>query len=198
MKPKRGHGHIIGTPGGSLGDSPSWAANEGVAAAGRKGELATASILDRFARPGGPTVLHDLAMPATGNTANIDHILVSGQDVYIFDSKTWAPAFYWTFRRRTRRGFQRFENADGKGIADTATMKKARQAIFGYLPEGVRVHRPVVVVWSSRTGRASVWLYRPCAAVAITGRQLMAYGRIAFPRAPADPEIVDLLARLVR
>ena len=62
---------------------------------GRRAELRTAQVLDRLAsQPGGPTVLHDLAIPIPNISANIDHVVVSGRRVLIVDSKGWRPARY--------------------------------------------------------------------------------------------------------
>jgi hypothetical protein len=49
--------NTIGIPGGGLVGA-RWAASEEVAAIGRRGELLTAGVLDRLARPDGPTVMH--------------------------------------------------------------------------------------------------------------------------------------------
>lgn len=174
-----------------------WAANPEAAAAGRKGEIATAAVLNRFASAYGPTVLHDLRMPRRGSSANIDHILVSGRDVYIFDSKFWRPAVYWSLGC-TRRGLVRFTTPDGRDLGAGKTLDTARQSVWKYLPHGVRVHRPVTVVWPSSRGALSVLLYRPKSSVAITGGQLPLYGKVFFPRAPADQEVVGLLAELLR
>lgn len=191
--------YILGHPGGSLLNAGSWAASAAVAAAGRKGELATANVLDKFAAASGPTVIHDIQVPKIGSNANIDHILVSGKEVFVLDSKWWAPHLYWTARSRTRRGVRPFLSATGKPIADSQTLSVIRFALSAYLQHDARVHRPVVVVWpSSNRSVLSVRLYRPVGAIAITGRQLSAYGRLVFPRAPADQAIVDRLARLLR
>ena len=98
--------NVIGIPGGGLVDA-SWAANEEVAEIGRRGELLTAAVLDRLARPDGPTVLHDLLLPAaSGVRVNVDHVVVSGRRVVLVDSKCWQPGRYWTALGRTRRGLK--------------------------------------------------------------------------------------------
>jgi hypothetical protein len=118
---------VFGHAGGSLVGA-SWAANDAVARVGRRAELQSAVVLDRLAsRPDGPTVLHDLAIPIPGISANIDHVVVSGQRVLIIDSKGWKPARYWSVGGATFRGFRRFEHAK------TRTLGMAHQALTGYL-----------------------------------------------------------------
>src|SRR5690606_3467832 len=116
-------GRVVGRAGFGLavGDV-SWAANDQVAAVGAAGEERTAIELGRIAaRPGGPTVLHDLAIPIPGFTANIDHALVFGHRVVLIDTKKWKPGFYWTVAGRTRRGLEAVPHADRK------TMVMARE-----------------------------------------------------------------------
>src|SRR6478672_7609808 len=134
---------VVGHAGGSLVDA-TWAANKAVARVGRRAELRTAEVLDRLAkRSDGPTVLHDLAIPIPGITANIDHVVVSGRRVLIIDSKGWKPARYWSLGSAAFRGFRRFQHAT------TRTPRMAHQSLTGYLRgRGVkaRLVTPVVAV----------------------------------------------------
>lgn len=191
---------IIGDPGGGLNNA-TWAANEAVAAVGKKGEVATAEILNRLASKDGPTVMHDLMVPLQGITANIDHVVVAGRHVWLIDSKQWRPAFYWTFRGRTRRGTERFESAAGKSIADSQTMSLAHRSISAYLyGQGIKaqVHTPYVVVWpSSASKRLSVFFYRPRGAKAMTGPQFRWRSRYIVGHMKAHPAIVRSLRHLV-
>ncbi|MGL5827763.1 MAG: nuclease-related domain-containing protein [Nocardioides sp.] len=190
---------MIGRAGTGLDDA-AWAVNAEVAAIGKEGELATARALDAYAEADrGPTVLHDLRIPISGFTANIDHVVVAGSKVYLIDSKVWRPAIYWTFGGKTRRGWSRFEPADKK------TMEMAREHIDRFLAEhGVvaRFATPLLVVWPSSTrGSMSVGWYRPRGARAVTGVGFSGYARKRFSAdvfsKSADPRIVQALSKLV-
>ena len=181
--------------GGSLVGA-SWAANDAVARVGRRAELQTAEVLELLAgRPIGPTVLHDLAIPIPGITANIGHVVVSGRRVLIIDSKGWKPARYWSLGGATFRGFRRFEHAK------TGTPRMAHQALTGYLRgRGVkaRLVTPVVAVWSSSSGgRISVTLLGMDGCRPVRGKRLTRAVRRSVGLHPADPEVVAALARLV-
>lgn len=186
---------VIGTPAASLRADASWARNETVAAMGMRGEQLTAAVLDRFACRGGPTVAHDLRMPIVGSSANIDHALVTGRDVWLLDAKLWLPGVYWTWHGQTRRGGMKIPHADG------SVMSTSAKAIAQYLSRlGVKanVRPPLIVVWPSRKGsRASVLLYRPKDAIAVSGPSLRSKGRRLFSGAPADQRIVSALAGLL-
>lgn len=117
------HGRAIAAPGAGLAGSPLWAANASIARIGRQGELRTAALIDAAARRYGFTVLHDLRVPIPGFSANADHIVVSGRQVLLLDTKVWRPGFYWTFDGASFRGFSRFAPADKK------TMKLAQHVL---------------------------------------------------------------------
>ncbi|MGC0252605.1 nuclease-related domain-containing protein [Pseudactinotalea sp. Z1748] len=143
-------GRVIGQAGHGLAQDVSWAVSQGAADAGAKGEARTAQVLNALAaRPGGPTVLHDLAIPIPGFTANIDHALVYGKRVLLIDSKWWRPGFYWTLTGRTFRGTERF------AAADKQTMAMATQRLSTFLSERgaphVALDTPVVLIWPSRS-----------------------------------------------
>lgn len=111
-------GRVYGTAGGSLqSDSTEWATNADVVRIGSAGELKTAAVLEDFATsPEGVIVLHDLQVRWRKYRFNVDHLIISGRTLYILDSKTWAPGFYWTFRGHTRRGLKHIPHADKKSL----------------------------------------------------------------------------------
>lgn len=202
MSPARSYG----VAGGGLTNA-TWARNAAVAKIGQAGEQRTAVMLDRFARQaGGVTVLHDLRIPIPNITANIDHVVVSGQMVHIIDSKVWKPARYWTFHGKTRRGWSRFEPAEKK------TMTLALDGLHAYLSKvGVRASFavPVLAVWpsSNRSPLHVNWLKVPDAR-SMTGDQFERYAKRQFAASsrfgigggggkPADPAVVHALASLL-
>ena len=199
-------GRIHGVAGGGLTDA-TWAANAEVAKIGKAGEVKTAQMLNRFAtHDSGVTVMHDLRIPIPGFTANVDHVVVSGEDIHIIDAKVWKPARYWTFAGKTRRGWQRFEPAEKK------TMAMAVDALGRFLDgRGIRatIQVPTVVVWPSSTSRPLNvrWLRIP-AARAMTGERFIRYADKRFAPSgafgigggdgkPADPAVVAALAELL-
>lgn len=182
---------IYGTPGQSL--DGRFQAKAGALLAGRAGELATAAVLRRFeaAHPE-VAVLHSLRVPAAKMKADIDHVVVAGRRVWVFDSKCWAPGFYWSVGGLAMRGFSRAPYAKRR------TMAAAVRVLQGYLGASAAVEVPIVVVWpSSEARRASVWAWKPTEARPITGERFAAVvGRIVKP-APADPGVVGALAQLL-
>lgn len=198
------NGRILGQAGGGLTNA-TWAANADVARVGAAGERRTAELLNRFAsHADGVTVMHDLHIPQPGFTANIDHLVVSGQTVHIIDAKVWKPARYWTLGGKTRRGWKRFPHADKQ------TMGMARDALGRYLTgRGIAANfaEPVVVVWPS-SSRASLnvrWLRVPGART-MTGDAFVRYADKTFAPSrllgrgsgsTADPNIVAALANLL-
>jgi hypothetical protein len=142
--------------------------------------------------------MHDLRIPIPGFTANIDHVVVRGREVFIIDAKVWRPAAYWTFRGRTRRGWSRFEPAEKQ------TMRMAHERVSGYLTQrGIKadVRRPlVVVVPSSRQSNMSLrWPRAPGATAMHVDKFESWVTRQLRPRrrTPADPRIVQALADLL-
>lgn len=189
-------GEVIGRAAYGLEGDVSWAAGLGQARAGAEGERRTAEVLNRLAAtPGGPTVLHDLAIPIPGFSANIDHVVVSGATVVIVDSKRWLPGFYWTWQGATRRGLSRTPHVDKQ------TMAMARQHLDTYVasrcPVRVTLPPPVVLVWPSRaTPKMRLW------AASMPGARL----RLARPglrqlarahHRSANPQVVQALVPLV-
>ncbi len=88
-------GHTYGTAAGSLDSAHAVFGSSSANQVGAAGERRTAALLDRVAAAeNGPTVLHDLRIP--GARANLDHVVVSGADVWLLDTKVWRPGFYMT------------------------------------------------------------------------------------------------------
>ena len=129
---------VHGTAGAGLVDA-TWAANPTVARIGRDGEIRTARLLNDH-RPFNTAVLHDLAVPAAGYTANIDHAVVSGNRVLLIDTKAWRSGRYWTLLGVTRRGWRRFDHAGTRAPA------MARDRIARMLAGLPQQQRAVVVL----------------------------------------------------
>ncbi|WP_194165014.1 nuclease-related domain-containing protein [Pseudactinotalea sp. HY160] len=191
-------GEVIGEAAFGLEHDSSWAANAEVAAAGARGERRTAKALGELAaRPGGPAVLHDVAIPIPGFTANIDHVLVSGRTVVLLDSKSWKPGFYWTLAGTSRRGRELFAHADNQ------TMAMAYQSISRRLAARAdtataTVAQPLVLVWPSKGERpVHTWALRPPGARAVPARVgLRMLSKRSLQR-NADPSVVACLVPLV-
>ena len=185
--------NVHGTAGAGLVDA-TWTASPAVARIGRDGEIRTARLLDDH-RPSNTAVLHDLAIPAAGYTANIDHAVVSGDRVLLIDTKAWRSGRYWTLFGVTRRGWQRF------GHADTRTPAMARDRIARLLnARGITatVGIPLVAVWpSSPTGTVSVRWLRMHGCTPITAEALPRRIRRMIGNRPPDPRVLNALADLV-
>ena len=183
-------GQIIGQPGRGLDDAP-WAANDSVRRIGQNAEVRTgqelAGIIHR-----GPSVLHDLRIPIPGINANIDHLVVAGDQVLILDSKRWAPGLYWTVGGATRRGWKPFAPADKK------TLPMARDALVRFLSKrGIRaeVLTPVLVIWSSQ--KPNLLFYRPAGnARKVHGEHVAAWVNRHVPRKNASGDLLVALAEL--
>ena len=183
----------LGTAGGSL-DNTGFAANAGTAKAGQTGELLTAKILDTHAAQRGFTVLHDLRIPRA--KANIDHVVVAGNRVWVIDSKLWKPGRYTTNRGGTlRRHHGQFERADH---ADKRGLPLAHARITEHLASlGPQMERPLMVIHSSRPGeRVALWAYQPASDKGAKVRAIHPT-KLRFPAREADPRIVAALARLI-
>jgi len=190
-------GRVIGQAGFGLSEDASWATSQGAAEAGAKGEARTAEVLGQLAaRRGGPTVLHDLAIPIPGFTANIDHALVYGNRVLLIDSKWWRPGFYWTMAGHTYRGTQRFE------AAEKQTMAMATERISALLTDRGITHAvlddPVVLIWPSRTAPVlRTWALRVPGARPVSAQAGLRRLRRRRFRRSADASVVSALVPLV-
>lgn len=182
-------GRVLGRAAAGLADGDSWVANAGVQRAGAAGEARTAAVLAKFVRETDATVLHDLRIPLPGVRANIDHVVVSGRDVILIDSKAWAPGFLWTVCGYSFRGLSRFKYADSR------TIPMAANALTGYLGSGASVRACFMAIWSTRTEPCALWLLRPQGARAVRGEDLPV--KLARYGKRADEGVVQALARLM-
>ena len=129
---------MFGTPGASL----TWGidgANKGDVGAGLQGELATGKILNPYAERRGVTVFHSVRWP--GNTdGDTDHILLSGTNVIIIDSKRWMSKrkYSVTAKGAIMRGTVRFPEGKVKMLPALASWRQV-------LPRGTRVTGVVCV-----------------------------------------------------
>lgn len=190
-------GQVVGAAGGSL-TGATWAVSDSAARIGQGGEVRTAALIDELALTlGGPTVLHDLNIPIPGISANIDHLVVSGDKVTILDSKVWKPGRY----RNTIRGGGAKRGREKVDHTRKKTMVMAREAIERYLlARGItaRFAVPVLIVWPSSTkGRVSTTLLTVPGARVLTGEQFSRKVARTCGAKPADPRIVAALALLV-
>lgn len=184
---------VHGTAGAGLVDA-AWAANPTVARIGRDGEIRTARLLEEH-RPNNTAVLHDLAVPAAGYTANIDHAVVSGNRVLLIDTKAWRAGRYWTLLGVNRRGWQRFDHARTRAPA-MARDRIARMLASRGIP--AIVVTPLVAVWpSSSTGTVNVRWLRMNGCTPITAQTLPRRIRRIIGNRPPDPRVLNALADLV-
>lgn len=182
-------GRVYGTAGVGVATG-QWVQNRGVAQAGARGEIKTAKELGRLVARSNVTVLHDLKVPVPGITANIDHVVVSGDVVWLIDSKMWKPGFLWTFGGKTRRGLQLFPSADKQ------TMLLARQGITKFLSgTGAHIRTPLVAIWSTNHDLPWLWALRIPGARAVHGHKLLS--RLPGDGRAADQAIVAQLQRLM-
>lgn len=169
-------------------DKDSGVGHYATAGVGLAGELRTAKLMGNPAA----TVMHDLYVPDAGRKANIDHLVIAGNVIWIIDSKVWKPGFYWTFGGKTRRGFERFTPAEKR------TMEMARDRTQKYLARNgidAKVVLPSLVVWpSSKNGKFTSWALSIPGAEVITPTQLEHRLR-RFAKTPADPRIVMSLSQ---
>jgi len=185
----------VGTPGGSLTPSASFVANPQVAAMGRRGEEATARVLDPWwSRPGGVAVFHDVSIP--GSPANIDHVVVAGNRVWLIDSKCWKPAFYIRVGARAYRGWRRFRPAE-KHVLDMAHDRLrehfARQGV------AARFAPSTVVVWPSHDDAPlRVWALRRMPGARVVGPTRFAALARRRCREAGDPQVCSVLTPLVK
>lgn len=196
-------GRIYGNAGASLnGAGKTFAANDTVAKFGAAGEQKTGRILAEVAQAG-PTVLHDLRMPVKKFSANIDHVIVSGNTVTLIDTKAWAGGFYWTLAGATYRGLTRFSARDrsGKTVypAEKKTLPMARDMIAGYL--GIPAHQVKLglIIWPVGKKPLNTMFFRsPGSPTVFNGETLRAGNLLSrYGKKPANPGIVSKLAQLV-
>lgn len=180
-----------GTAGGSLEDA-DFATSPEAARAGRIGEIAVGKRLDAIAMKTGITVLHDLHIP--GAKANIDHVVVSGNRVWLIDTKVWQPGTYWTVFGRTYRGFERVPNADKRGLP--FAQKRIRDYLDGW-HTSPHMQRPLLVVRSSKPSQPiRLWAYRPASDPDAHVRAIQET-QLRFPAGAGNARIVAALVKLL-
>lgn len=179
-------GTVHGRAGGSVSKGGAWAANDNALKAGAEGERRTAEVLQALA-VNGAAVFHDLRIPIPGIKANIDHVVVSGRDVLIIDSKLWGPGFYWTFGGKTRRGLKPFP------AADKQTMVMISDGLRHYLASTpARVLAPIVAVWPSQPdGRQSFALASAPGAEIVRSSHIIPYAMSELRRLSAPMPIIE-------
>jgi len=187
-------GRIYGQAGKGL-ENADWAANDDVARIGQSGEVKTSRIINHAVQGTKAVALHDLRIPLPGVRANIDHVLITHNGVYLIDSKVWKPGFMWTVGGTTRRGWQKFP------YADKSTMKMAHDGVAAMLDKR-GVHIPVhgqLVVWpSSKNGKLSTWALRVPGASVTTPEKFegWVHGTAKKSRA-VDEEAVSAMRSLI-
>lgn len=188
---------VLGIPGASLADGGDWAKTDlaGQQMAAKREEM-TAAVIDTHARVGAATVLHDLTVPSKRMTSNIDHIVVCGDDVWLLDTKNWAPGFYWTMRGTSRRGFKKTPHIDKQTLVTNANQVAGMLRNHGCAPRSVRT---MVVVWPSQRASATrTWALDIPGAGTIPASALDRWARATMDRSkPANPQIVELLVPLL-
>lgn len=190
-------GAVIGRAGASVAAAAQFGELGKVGAAG---ELKSGRLLAQLAaRPGGPTVVHDVRIPIEGFSANIDHVVISGRDVTLMDTKVWKDGLYWTFGGKTRRGFELVPHLDRKTLSTGVNSIGKMLYRFG-VPATFR--RSVLLIWPSNASAdgPSVRLYRPNGAVPLVVRDesaaLRKLARLTGTK-PADPQVVSALTRIL-
>jgi len=180
---------IYGVSGASASKGGAWAKNDAVAKIGAAGEKKVARALaPYFSSPASAALFHDLSVP--GRHANIDHLIVSGRNVLLLDTKVWKAGFYYTVFSHTFRGFTPVSHADKKTYEMlTFDLKKFLE------PVGARILTPAVIVLG-KGGKAKVGLYRPKGARAYNLDAFIAK-RISRARLiPPEPAILSTINRL--
>lgn len=183
---------IYGVSGASASAGGAWAKNDSVAKIGAAGERQVAKALEPyFSSPTSAALFHDLSVP--GRSANIDHLIVSGKDVLLVDSKVWASGFYFTIFSHTYRllkkdGRIRLERVDH---ADKHTYEMLFADLKKILsPLGAKILTPAVVVVSN-SGTPRVRLYKPLGARAYTLDRFMDKSVLGTRLKPPDPVILS-------
>lgn len=124
----------FGTPGASL----TWGVKDfgkGEVTAGLEGEQATGKILNNYVNTSVKhlTVFHSVQWPGNTN-GDTDHVLLSGKNVYIIDSKKWKTKRKYSVTQSGTilRGTVRFPEGKVKILSALQTWRNI-------LPDGVRV-----------------------------------------------------------
>lgn len=87
---------IFGIPGKGLNDASNF--SESNVKSGIEGEVKTASIVDKFvAKSTNCYVFHSMKWPLSSTQADVDHIIVCGENVLLLDSKNWKQKGLYAF-----------------------------------------------------------------------------------------------------
>lgn len=117
--------------------------------AGEYGELKTAEVLKEFGDR--CVVVHDVLVPGLDG-ANLDHVVVSGRNLLILDSKAWRNGFYHRLLgQKMRRGFEVVEHDRTDGLVRMSKMMGEATGASGCLSR--------LVVWPSAKAK-QVYIHR--------------------------------------
>lgn len=190
-------GMVIGSAGASVAGVDRFGE---LGKVGAGGEVKSGALLAQLAaRPGGPTVVHDVRIPIEGFTANIDHVVVSGRHITLLDTKVWRDGIYWTFGGKTRRGLEPVPHLDRKTLSTGVESIGRMLYRFGV---DATFRRSVLIVWPTRNSSdgPSLRLYRPAGAVPLVVRDeqraLRRLARLTGTK-PADQQVVSALTRIL-
>lgn len=191
-------GAVIGVPGGSLGQATQFGDAGQI---GMSGETRSGRLLAALAsRPGGPTVIHDVRIPIPGFSANIDHIVISGRDLTLLDTKVWRDGFYWTLGGKTRRGMEAVPHLDKKTLLTGVDAIRRALIIRGL--RNCTFRRSVLLVWPSKDGATgpNLTFYRsPGVVPVIVKNEQAALNKIArlTGSRSADPQVVSAVSSIL-
>ena len=167
----------------------SWAVNADVARIGAAGEERMQGLLDSFRLQA--AVFHDLRIPIPGFKANIDHVIVSGRDVLVIDTKNWMPGFYWSLGGTNRRGLKRVKYTE----KDQAWVQRALTTFLA--GTGAKVRTPIVAVFPSREGKANTTFMRVPGATVVPAGSITGHVERFIGVKPSDDAITSRLMTLV-
>jgi len=197
-----------GTAGGSLKNNSGFTTKK-LAGVGLKGEVRTASVLRAIQSARTPsqcfTVVHDIMLPSSKYTANIDHLVIAGNSVIIIDSKVWSPGYYvtvggktWVYRPKKVRSSQA-KTLEHFKPGDKQTIPMLVDVMGEYLGSSAKLIHPVMVVWSPReNARPKLALYRPGHGVeVVSGSRSSHHLNAVIPRQTANPHILSRVLELL-
>jgi hypothetical protein len=195
-------GAIIGTPGKSLLDTTANGFTSSTAAArfGARGEISVGNVLNKLAvSHTSAFAFHDLRIPCQkiGYNANIDHVIVCGNDVYLIDAKNWAQGTYfgfgkWRFRKTLNGKLERFMPAE------TGTLRMAYTKFDEYLKDTPAKIRGVYVVVVSKTPiKTILFSVKGSKVMSIEKMQKKLENEFSFNHKEPDERILQKLRRLV-
>lgn len=189
---------IIGKTGGSLagleGDFGKDRVKTGLA-----GERATVKSLNRvYGASDDVWLFTDLRIPGkklNGQSGNIDHVILRGNNVVVIDSKKWKAGFYYTVAGTSFRApLHRAKHCD------KATVSLAVDRLRKFLPKSAVVSGLIVVHPANPAASANVTFLRPPGGIAAvqadTERCTRLLKRLVGERNLPNPELTAALNRL--